>query len=184
MLYIWTTTGYSSHHAATTPRRPAYTHEIPDKTMRQDKKKWQHTANSSPNVQHTEVSVLYIVSNTSVTTNNRLETVYTVIFRVQHMNVLYAVPHPQRQNQHTGHLFHRSPTAHISTIQCTTDKVQDTHSIPPYIQIWSAWYYPTDMRCTKLAHRHSNNFPPSPTTAVPKRNNPPRIPHRTFYRHP
>ena len=48
----------SSHHAATTPRRPAYTHEIPEKTMCQDKKQWQHTASSSPNVQHTEVSVL------------------------------------------------------------------------------------------------------------------------------
>jgi len=63
------------------------------------------------------VSVLYIVSNTSVTTNNRLETDYTVIFRVQHMNVLYAVSRPQRQNQHTGHLFHGSPTAHIQGAQ-------------------------------------------------------------------
>ena len=46
------------------------------------------------------------------------------------------------------------------------------------------WYYPTDTRCTKPAHRHSNNFPPSPTKAVPKRNKPPRLPHRTFYHHP
>jgi len=44
-----------------------------------------------------------------------------------------------------------------------------------------------DVEIRGAQNRHTatrTTSPPLPTTAAPKRNNPPRIPHHTFYRHP